>query len=256
MENNKILFLTCDKERVAEWKSGFEQKDFAVCGATGDGEEALRIIKKERPAVVFGELFLKNADGLGVMETAIKAGTESAFFFTVPENNARLAKELVRRGARYCFVLPYAAERMAERVEEFMAEEQVDVTEEDLPVTKKKIPAGLLEKRISEIFVSIGIPPHIKGYAYLREGVRLTVEDSKIIDSVTKELYPKIGEKYNTTASKVERAIRHAIEVGWNRGRTEAINAIFGAHVYIGNEKPTNSEFIALVADKLIFEFF
>ena len=114
--------------------------------------------------------------------------------------------------------------------------------------------AASLDEKISNIFISIGIPPHIKGYQYLREGIKMAVENPAIINSVTKELYPSIGEKFNTTASKVERAIRHAIEVAWNRGRIDAINAIFGARVYIGSERPTNSEFIALVADKLILE--
>ena len=119
-----------------------------------------------------------------------------------------------------------------------------------------------VEERISNIFISIGIPPHIKGYAYLREGIKMAVNDPQVINNVTKVLYPVIGEKFQTSASKVERAIRHAIEVAWSRGRMETldalfgytINTIFGARVYIGSEKPTNSEFIALVADKLLLE--
>ena len=114
--------------------------------------------------------------------------------------------------------------------------------------------AGSLDERISNIFISIGIPPHIKGYNYLREGIKMAVADPHIMGNVTKGLYPVIAEKFSTSASKVERAIRHAIEVAWNRGRIDAVNAIFGARVYIGTEKPTNSEFIALVADKLILE--
>ena len=111
-----------------------------------------------------------------------------------------------------------------------------------------------LEEKISDIFISIGIPPHIKGYAYLREGIKMTVNRPHIINNVTKELYPGVAAVYKTTPSKVERAIRHAIEVAWNRGRIDAINAVFGTRVYLGSEKPTNSEFIALVADKLILE--
>lgn len=111
-----------------------------------------------------------------------------------------------------------------------------------------------MDEKISNIFISIGIPPHIKGYNYLREGIKYAVAEPNIINNVTKELYPKIANHFDTTPSKVERAIRHAIEVAWNRGRIDAINAIFGVRVYIGTEKPTNSEFIALVADKLILE--
>jgi len=248
MQNNKILLLTCDKEKAEEWKHAFERGQFEVCGVTGDGEEALRRIEKENPAAAFGDLFLKNADGIGVLATAQNSGMGASFFFVLPERNAGLATEIMNRGAKYCFVSPYVTDRMVKRVKEFL--------EGSFEGTKRQISVTQLEARISEIFTSIGIPPHIKGYVYLREGVRLTVEKPEIINNVTKELYPKIGERFSTTASKVERAIRHAIEVGWNRGRVEAINAIFGARVYIGSEKPTNSEFIALVADKLIFEFF
>ena len=123
----------------------------------------------------------------------------------------------------------------------------------NISIWEKKSTASLDEK-ISNIFISIGIPPHIKGYNYLREGIKYAVEEPNIINNVTKELYPKIANHFDTTPSKVERAIRHAIEVAWNRGRIDAINAIFGVRVYIGTEKPTNSEFIALVADKLILE--
>ena len=119
---------------------------------------------------------------------------------------------------------------------------------------REKKNAASLDEKISNIFISIGIPPHIKGYAYLREGIKMTVEQPSIINNVTKQLYPSIAEKFSTTASKVERAIRHSIEVAWNRQRVDAINAIFGVRVYIGTDKPTNSEFIALVADKLILE--
>ena len=111
-----------------------------------------------------------------------------------------------------------------------------------------------LDEKISKIFISVGIPPHIKGYYYLREGVKMAVDNPDVINNITKQLYPMIGEKYQTTASKVERAIRHAIEVAWNRGRIETINTLLGIRAYVGNEKPTNGEFIALIADKMLLE--
>lgn len=144
---------------------------------------------------------------------------------------------------------PVSAQIVGERVSE-IADPEVQPAREKYE--RKR--AGSLDERISNIFISIGIPPHIKGYNYLREGIKMAVSDPHVINNVTKGLYPVIGEKFQTTASKVERAIRHAIEVAWNRGRVDAVNAIFGARVYIGTEKPTNSEFIALVADKLILE--
>ena len=111
-----------------------------------------------------------------------------------------------------------------------------------------------LEEKISKIFINVGIPPHIKGYVFLREGVKMAVEDPNVINNITKKLYPTIGERYDTTPSKVERAIRHAIEVAWNRGRIENINNILGVRAYVGTDKPTNGEFIALIADKMLLE--
>ena len=111
-----------------------------------------------------------------------------------------------------------------------------------------------LEEKITNIFITVGIPAHIKGYQFLREAIKLAIVNPEIINSITKKLYPTIAEKYDTSASKVERAIRHAIEVAWNRGKIENINNLFGIKVYSSNEKPTNGEFIALVADKMLIE--
>ena len=111
-----------------------------------------------------------------------------------------------------------------------------------------------MEEKITNIFITVGIPAHIKGYQFLREAIKLAIANPEIINSITKKLYPTIAEKYSTSASKVERAIRHAIEVAWNRGKIENINNVFGLKVYSSNEKPTNGEFIALVADKMLIE--
>lgn len=112
----------------------------------------------------------------------------------------------------------------------------------------------MLEERISNIFITVGIPAHIKGYTFLREAIKVSIDRPEIINSITKKLYPEIATKYNTSASKVERAIRHAIEVAWNKGKIENINQVFGIKVYGSNDKPTNGEFIALVSDKLLIE--
>lgn len=111
-----------------------------------------------------------------------------------------------------------------------------------------------VDEKISNIFISVGIPAHIKGYQFLREAIKLTIEDPNIINSITKRLYPAIAEKFDTSASKVERAIRHAIEVAWSRGKIDNINMIFGLKIYNPNEKPTNGEFVALIADKICLE--
>ena len=111
-----------------------------------------------------------------------------------------------------------------------------------------------MDERISNIFITVGIPAHIKGYQFLREAIKMAVENPDIINSITKRLYPEVAKRFSTSPSKVERAIRHAIEVAWNRGKIENINSLFGVKVYGHNEKPTNGEFIALVADKMILE--
>ena len=115
---------------------------------------------------------------------------------------------------------------------------------------------NLLLKKISDIFITVGIPAHIKGYQFLREAVKLTIQQPEIINCITKQLYPQIAKEFNTSPSKVERAIRHAIEVGWSRGKIENINNIFGVKVYGHNDRPTNGEFIALIADKLLIDGF
>ena len=144
----------------------------------------------------------------------------------------------------FCYFLakPLNFNSLLERLNGFDKEEKRD---------KKR---NSLEEKISNIFINVGIPPHIKGYSFLREGVKMVVDNPLIINNITKQLYPSIGEKYQTSPSKVERAIRHAIEVAWNRGRIDYINNILGVRAYVGAEKPTNGEFIALVADKMLLE--
>ena len=123
------------------------------------------------------------------------------------------------------------------------------ISEQDSPTRAKKI-----DERISHIFITVGIPAHIKGYQFLREAIKLAVENPGIINSITKQLYPSIAKRFETTPSKVERAIRHAIEVGWNRGRADRVNDIFGVKAFDRKDKPTNGEFIALIADKMLLE--
>ena len=215
-----------------------------------DGEAGIKKIMNSKPDMVITGMFLKGADGASVIQAVKKTWPNAKIVAMGIANDALIEKAIVI-GADYYLVKPFDNAVAMERICELLKEE--NKTEIREYASKKRKPVTIDEK-ISEIFISIGIPPHIKGYGYLREGIKLTVERPYIINSVTKELYPTISKKFATTPSKVERAIRHAIEVAWNRGRIDAINAIFGTRVYLGTEKPTNSEFIALVADKLILE--
>ncbi len=246
----KVVILESNEAFARELSQHFEQEGYHVCGVTGDGAEGLSLLERNQPCAVVTSLLLTSLDGFTVMERAKKAGLKADFVVLGNFADDKIVSRVIALGARYYLMKPVSAEVVEERVAE--------LSQEDAPApVREKIErrrAGSLDERISNIFVSIGIPPNIKGYNYLREGIKMAVADPRVINNVTKGLYPVIGEKYETTASKVERAIRHAIEVAWNRGRVDAVNAIFGARVYIGTEKPTNSEFIALVADKLILE--
>lgn len=250
MAKKRVAVLEGNAETAQAVAEALEQAGFEVCAATGDGAEGLAAIVREAPDAAVVSLVLRQTDGFGVLdgmkEQGVRAKTVVLGSFAEEEIIARV----MAKGAKYYLIKPVCAQVVAERVKELFAEKAAPQGAGQ--VRERHVPA--LEEKISSIFIAIGIPPHIKGYAYLREGIRLAVEDPTIINSVTKRLYPAIAKKYGTSASKVERAIRHGIEVAWNRQRTEAINAVFGVRVYIGNEKPTNSEFIALVADKLLLE--
>ena len=150
-------------------------------------------------------------------------------------------------GVSYYMIKPFNIEVLKERLKDILNDKELKSN----VFTKK---SKNLEEKITNIFITVGIPAHIKGYQFLREAIKMAIDSPDIINSITKKLYPQIAEKFETSASKVERAIRHAIEVAWNRGKIENINTLFGVKVYSNNEKPTNGEFIALVADKMLLE--
>lgn len=239
----KILIMEGNDVFAEQLAAYFRNAGYEVCGVTGDGAEGLEQMEKFHPDICVVSLMLRNLDGLSVLE---QAKGKADFVVLGNFSDDVIISRAIEAGAKYYLMKPIPAELVGARVEELSGEVP------KAKVERKK--AGSLDERISNIFISIGIPPNIKGYVYLREGIKMAVENPRVINNVTKGLYPVIGERCETSASKVERAIRHAIEVAWNRGRIDAINAIFGARVYIGTEKPTNSEFIALVADKLILE--
>lgn len=244
----KCLILESNEEFAVQLSRALGS-EYEVVGVTDDGAEGLRIAERENPTVIVMSLLTKNLDGLSLIGELKKRKVRSELIVSGNVSDDAIINRIMSAGARYYFVKPVSAEIVCERIREIVDGNGADSAE---PVERRR--AGSVEERISNIFISIGIPPHIKGYRYLREGIRMAVVDPHVINNVTKVLYPQIGEKYATSASKVERAIRHAIEVAWNRGRIDAINSIFGARVYLGTEKPTNSEFIALVADKLILD--
>lgn len=253
MKKVNVAVFEGNEELVNQLKEYFSQSsDFELCAATANGNDAPEILKNANPDVAVVDLVLAGTDGFGVLDF-IKSDKPDCLSVAIGGFvDDKIVDRAIEHGAMYYLAKPLKAETVIERVKELSSGKTFTHKVSGTAREKRKI--NSIDEKISNIFITIGIPPHIKGFSYLREGIKMAVDNPNIINRVTKELYPKIGEKFATSASKVERAIRHAIEVAWNRGRTDAISSIFGARVYIGNERPTNSEFIALVADKLILE--
>ena len=252
MQKKTVFLLQDTKEMNEELRRRFsEDGEYEVVGMANDGISGISTIAEKKPDFVISELVLAGYDGFSVMEKAAAQNCSSKFIVLSALCREEIILKAVEAGAKYFMAKPFRFEILKERMNE-IADEKQKTIKQDFDFTKRR--RDSLEEKISRIFINVGIPPHIKGYSFLREGVKMAVEDPEIINNITKKLYPSIGEKYQTSASKVERAIRHAIEVAWNRGRIDTINNILGVRAYVGGEKPTNGEFIALVADKMLLE--
>lgn len=209
------------------------------------GADARKYLDKYPCDVVITELMMPGEDGFALLESY-----RNVKFIVVTELKSEVfVIRALDLGAKYYIVKPAELPVLMQRIDSVKAGDSGDKT-----LHRKTVAERTLDERISNIFVSVGIPAHIRGYQFLREGIKLAVENPPIINSITKSLYPSIAERFDTTPSKVERAIRHAIEVAWNRGKIENINGVFGVKVYNSSEKPTNGEFIALLADKMLLE--
>ena len=231
------------------------RRDIEIVAEAANGMDGCRVIEKYLPDVVLLDTVLAEVDGFGVLtflqnkEIKTKAIVISSF------QRDNIVNRCVQLGASYFMVKPIDCNILHDRIMELYADSRgVCAFDADFSSRIKKVHTKTLEEKITNVFMMVGIPPHIKGYQYLREGIKISTEHPEIINAITKQLYPTIAERFSTTASKVERAIRHAIEVAWNRGRIENINNLFGVKIYTKNDKPTNGEFIALVADKMLLE--
>ena len=249
-EQKLVVIVESEGSHNGKCGSLLKSYGFQVQTCPRDGLKVLQCIKKEQPQVAVLEMFMPNLDALEVMRLLKKEPSSALPRFVVTTSfiNPHLEREVMQAGASYCFLLPYDPEMMAERIS------RIALTPAAMQEGGVVADRPDLEVMVTEIIHQIGVPAHIKGYHYLRYAIKLVMEDGSLINRITKELYPRVAEHFDTSASKVERAIRHAIEVAWTRGKIENINALFGFIVYNKNEKPTNGEFIALVADKLAME--
>ncbi len=237
---------------VADLKKFFGSVNgYDVVAVAENGVEALAAVEKFDPDFLLLDIVMPELDGFGVL-AAIKSPRPAVIMMSQLNTDAFVQKAL-RYGAKYFLAKPFNFDFLLRTLDDFSGE-----SEPALPAAQPARPAvkrnRSLDEKIANLFISVGIPAHIKGYQFLREAIKITVDDPEIINSITKRLYPSVAAAFNTTPSKVERAIRHAIEVAWNRGKIENINNIFGMKIYSANEKPTNGEFIALVADKMLLE--
>lgn len=240
------------------------QRDIVVTGIAKDGLEALKLIEEKKPDLAILDIIMPHLDGLGVLERLNTLNIEKMPRIIVLSavGQDKITQTAITLGADYYVVKPFDMDVFTKRIRQMfnntISEEVTTTTNRtislvELPEVKvetKKEPMDL-EAEITNIIHEIGVPAHIKGYMYLREAITMVVNDIELLSAITKELYPSIAKKYNTTASRVERAIRHAIEVAWGRGQIEAINKLFAYTIHNDKGKPTNSEFIAMVADKL-----
>ncbi len=230
-----------------------QHKDIHIVGEARNGVEALQMINDHTVDVMLLDMIMPQMDGFGVLDELQRLNPLSrpqVIALTALSRDDFISRA-IRLGVQYYMVKPVDMRVLLDRIRD--AARQLDTQADGVPVIPVAA-AHTLDDRLSNIFLSLGIPAHIKGYQFLREAIKLVIEQPDRINRITKELYPAIARRFNTSSSKVERAIRHAIEVAWSRGRIDTLNRAFGCRVAIPEEKPTNGEFIALVADKLSME--
>ena len=243
-----------------------KEEEMEVVGMAKDGNEAYSMILEKKPDVALLDVIMPHLDGLGVLEklgaTQITKMPLCIMLSAVGQD--KITQKAVNLGAEYYIVKPFDISLLIKRIKDFKfyqpgtvkgnyASREIKQQYIEIAPDSKK-DEGNLEALVTNLIHEVGVPAHIKGYQYLREAIMMVVNDIDIINQITKQLYPEIAEKYKTTPSRVERAIRHAIEVAWGRGQTDTVENIFGYTVSAVKGKPTNSEFIAMIADKLRLE--
>ena len=255
--NKLSVAIADDNERMLQLLGELVSNDeeLQVVGTAKDGEEAYQMIKEKEPDVVLLDIIMPKLDGLGVLDRVNNDKTirkHSSFVMISAIGKEQIIEAAFARGASYYIMKPFSNEMVLNRIKSLRDISKGTETKVINPYEKVKTkPEKSLEEVITEMIHDVGVPAHIKGYQYLREAILMSVLDMDMLNSVTKVLYPQVAKKFHTTPSRVERAIRHAIEVAWSRGKVETIEEMFGYTVSVGKGKPTNSEFIALITDKI-----
>ena len=264
-EKIRILIADDNNEFVNTLTTYFSsQEDVEIIGVARDGQEAFNKIVTEKPTVALLDVIMPHLDGIGVLEKLISSNIPlpiCIMLSAVGQDN--VTAQAVNLGARYYVLKPFKMDVLMKRIRELVNEPtkktNIQLANTNLKqmnsnyvnIKNEATKEEILEVKVTNIIHEIGVPAHIKGYQYLRDGIIMVVNNIEVINQITKQLYPDLAKKYKTTPSRVERAIRHAIEVAWNRGQIEITQNIFGYTVNSNKGKPTNSEFIAMIADKL-----
>ena len=233
-------------------------KELNLVGKAKNGEEMCQIIKNGQPDVVLLDLIMPKMDGLTVMDyvNQDKTVNKRPYFIVVTAvGQERITEDAFNKGANYYVMKPFNNEMLLDRIKSVRKMFRNNEKKNEDGKTEVAAREENLESRVTNMLHEIGIPAHIKGYHYLRDAIIMAVQDMDVLNAITKILYPTVAKKYQTTSSRVERAIRHAIEVAWSRGKLDTLDELFGYTVSTGKGKPTNSEFIALIADTIQLEY-
>jgi two-component system response regulator (stage 0 sporulation protein A) len=261
----KVLIADDNREFTAMLKEFVtSQQDMDVVGVAHNGEEVISLVKETQPDVLVLDIIMPVMDGIGVLEQLHKSSVQvPKIIMLTAFGQESVTRRAASLGVSYFILKPFDMAVLGERIRQVAASGSVAAgtavrssaaNYNHSPVHSHELTKHDIDAAITRILHEIGVPAHIKGYHYLREAIGIVYNDVEILGSITKVLYPRIAERYKTTSSRVERAIRHSIEVAWGRGNMDAIRTVFGYTVSASKTKPTNSEFIAMIADKLRIE--
>ncbi len=267
MKEKVTILIADDNQEFARTLANYiqEQEDMEVIGLAKDGEEAIDMITNIAPDVVLLDVIMPHLDGIGVLEkiNMIKSEKKPTCIMLSAVGQDNITQRAISLGAEYYVVKPFDIELLIKRIrqlKDFKPSQNLnnfisrEIKNQYIELNNSSDEEKNLEALVTNIIHEVGVPAHIKGYQYLREAIIMVVKDIDVINQITKSLYPQIAFKFNTTPSRVERAIRHAIEVAWGRGDQKTVENIFGYTISAAKGKPTNSEFIAMIADKLRLE--
>lgn len=242
--DNKVTVILADANE--EFRTMLQQTiektgEFDVVGTTGDGMEALKLVTEKRPQLLLSDILLPSLDGFGLLDRMAELQNRPKTILISALYRDQIVAQAMAKDVAFFMPKPCETESLLERMRQAVTAQE-SVEEDSLQS---------LEREVTSVIHEVGVPAHIKGYQYVREAILIAVQDMDVINAVTKVLYPEVARRYATTPSRVERAVRHAIEVAWDRGDLETLQRYFGYTVNSTKGKPTNSEFIAMIADRI-----